>query len=260
MAHRGLTPNHRRRRLLRACRERPCRRAAECGQQFPPSDGGCHTPLPCEVRKGNDTTPRACSLAVQGGQNAGCCRPASGSKAERLSFPLCPRKRTYLPILELLPPPALRERCHGGLARRGITVRRRAVFVMPERKRPQPRLIYRRSVGLHDAADHRAIGRHVVIVIISTRPDGREADARLPFSICRTAAAGAYSANVQRLQKRSAPAIAVRRGRVTNRTDCSGSEDRMAPAAATGASPHARPCFAPRSKASNTGPQGRRNR
>src|SRR5262249_10839430 len=35
-------------------------RAAECGQQFPPSDGDCHTPLPCEVRKGNDTTPRAC--------------------------------------------------------------------------------------------------------------------------------------------------------------------------------------------------------
>src|SRR5262249_32780890 len=25
-------------------------RAAECGQQFPPSDGDCHTPLPCEVR------------------------------------------------------------------------------------------------------------------------------------------------------------------------------------------------------------------
>jgi hypothetical protein len=48
--------------------------------------------------------------------------------------------------------------------------------------------------------------------------------------------------------------------RVTNRTDYSGSEDRMAPAAATGASPRARPCFAPRSKASNTSPQGRRNR
>ena len=48
-------------RLLRARRERPRRRrAAECGQQFPPSDGDCHTPLPCEVRKGNDTTPRAC--------------------------------------------------------------------------------------------------------------------------------------------------------------------------------------------------------
>ena len=29
--------------LLRARRERPCRRcAAECGQQFPPSDGDCH--------------------------------------------------------------------------------------------------------------------------------------------------------------------------------------------------------------------------
>src|SRR5262249_26843877 len=35
------------------------RRAAECGRQFPPSDGDCHTPLPCEVRKRNDTTPRA---------------------------------------------------------------------------------------------------------------------------------------------------------------------------------------------------------
>ena len=37
--------------LLRPRRERPRCRAAECGQQFPPSDGDCHTPLPCEVRK-----------------------------------------------------------------------------------------------------------------------------------------------------------------------------------------------------------------
>src|SRR5262245_225511 len=42
--------------LLRARRERPSRRAAECDQQFSPSDGDCHTPLPCEVRKG--TLPR----------------------------------------------------------------------------------------------------------------------------------------------------------------------------------------------------------
>src|SRR5262249_18691624 len=56
-------------RLLRSRSARPSHRAAaECGQQFPPSDGDCHTPLPCEVRKGNDTTPRACSLHVQGGQ------------------------------------------------------------------------------------------------------------------------------------------------------------------------------------------------
>src|SRR5262245_3854119 len=35
--------------LLRARCERPRRcRAAESGQQFPPSDGDCHTPLPCE--------------------------------------------------------------------------------------------------------------------------------------------------------------------------------------------------------------------
>src|SRR5262249_44225089 len=77
-----------------ARRERPRRRPAECSQQFPPSDGDCHTPLPCEVRKRKDTTSRACSLHVQGGQDAGCCRPASASKAERLSFSALPPKAT----------------------------------------------------------------------------------------------------------------------------------------------------------------------
>src|SRR5262249_26117900 len=38
------------------------RRAAECGQQFPSSDGDCHTPLPCEARRGKDTTPRVCCV------------------------------------------------------------------------------------------------------------------------------------------------------------------------------------------------------
>src|SRR5215469_5958837 len=66
-------PDHWHRRLLRTRRERPrSRSAAKCGQQFPPSDGDCHTPLPCEVRRGNDTTPRACGLHIQGGQDAGC--------------------------------------------------------------------------------------------------------------------------------------------------------------------------------------------
>ena len=54
-------------------RQRPRRRrAAERGQQFPPSDGDCHTPLPSEVRKWNDTTPRTCGLHIQGGQDTGC--------------------------------------------------------------------------------------------------------------------------------------------------------------------------------------------
>src|SRR5262249_30525144 len=45
--------------LLCARRKRPrCRGAAERSQQFPPSDGDCHTPLPCEVRKRKNTTPR----------------------------------------------------------------------------------------------------------------------------------------------------------------------------------------------------------
>src|SRR6516165_4848973 len=42
--------------FLRPRRERPRRRAAECGQQLPPCDGDCHTPLPREVREG--TVPR----------------------------------------------------------------------------------------------------------------------------------------------------------------------------------------------------------
>src|SRR5262249_39291970 len=95
-------PDHRHRRLLRPCRERPRHRCpAECGQQFPPSDGDCHTPLPCEVRKRTDPTPRACSLAVQ---RAGCwlLRPLSSAS-------------TALP-----PPTALCERRHRGLARRGV--------------------------------------------------------------------------------------------------------------------------------------------
>src|SRR5262245_6384298 len=37
-----------------------CCCVAKCSQQFPPPDGDCHTPLPCEVRKGKNTTPRSC--------------------------------------------------------------------------------------------------------------------------------------------------------------------------------------------------------
>src|SRR5262249_12094596 len=81
-------------RLLRARRERPRCRAAECSQHFPPSDGDCHTPLPCEVRKRERYYATRVQSSRSRRQDAGCCRPASGSKAERPSFPLCPRKRT----------------------------------------------------------------------------------------------------------------------------------------------------------------------
>src|SRR6516164_5630311 len=68
--------------LLRPRCDRPCNsRAAECSQQFPPSDGDCHTPLPCEVRKGNDTTPSACSLHVREGGRR-CFRPRTSMTAE----------------------------------------------------------------------------------------------------------------------------------------------------------------------------------
>src|SRR5262245_51079732 len=49
--------NDRHLRLLRPRRERPRGyRAAECGQQFPASNGDCHTPLQREVR--SRTIPR----------------------------------------------------------------------------------------------------------------------------------------------------------------------------------------------------------
>src|SRR5215467_12136019 len=38
--------------------------------QFPPSDGDCHAPLPCEGAYTNNTTQPACRLYVQGAQDA----------------------------------------------------------------------------------------------------------------------------------------------------------------------------------------------
>src|SRR5215469_5609753 len=84
--------------LLRARRERPRgRRAAECSQQFPPSDGDCHTPLPREVRKGNDTTPRACCPNSAAPERAG----RTPATAERHHITGCPR-RPSSPILQKL--------------------------------------------------------------------------------------------------------------------------------------------------------------
>src|SRR5262244_1428702 len=48
------------------------------------------------------------------------------------AFPVCPRKRTYLPILELLLPLALGERRHCRLTRRLVAVPPRVVLVVPE--------------------------------------------------------------------------------------------------------------------------------
>jgi hypothetical protein len=55
-----------------ARRKRPRdRRAAECSQQFPPSDGDCHTLVPREVRKGNDTTSERAVLTARHPARAG---------------------------------------------------------------------------------------------------------------------------------------------------------------------------------------------
>ena len=55
----------------------------------------------------------------------------SGKLRTSKCLPICPRKRTYLPILERLPPPALGERRHRGHTRRLVSVRRAAYVGLP---------------------------------------------------------------------------------------------------------------------------------
>jgi hypothetical protein len=62
-------------------------------------------------------------------------------------------------------PPTLGERCHRGLARCLVAVGRRAILMVPIGERPQPRSVYRRGGGSHDAADHGAVGEHIKIVV-----------------------------------------------------------------------------------------------
>src|SRR5262245_7994448 len=69
-------------------------------------------------------------------------------------------------VLGLLPPPALGERRHRGLARRRVAVCAPAIAVIAEGERPEPRRSYRRSDGFHDAADDDAISEHVEVVVV----------------------------------------------------------------------------------------------
>ena len=52
------------------------------------------------------------------------------SNATHRFFRFAPGKGTYLPTLELLPPPTLGERRHRGLVRQLVAVRRPAIFVV----------------------------------------------------------------------------------------------------------------------------------
>ena len=78
---------------------------------------------------GDDITPGRAALRHFGPGYVGL-----GSKPVKLRtskcFPVCPRKQTSLPILELLPPPAFCECRHRRLACRLVAVRRRAILMM----------------------------------------------------------------------------------------------------------------------------------
>src|SRR5262245_31121195 len=81
---------------------------------------------PARVSLFTVNSPRKTAALVNGAH----CR--FGSKAEKLRMSkcssFCPESGTYLPILELLPLPAFRERRHRGLARRLVAVRRACDF------------------------------------------------------------------------------------------------------------------------------------
>src|SRR6516225_638220 len=66
----------------------------------------------------------------------------------------------------LLPPPALRERRHRGLARRLVSVRWRAILMIAKGQRPHPRHANWHSGRLHDPANDDAIAEHVEVVLI----------------------------------------------------------------------------------------------
>src|SRR5262249_13944678 len=65
-----------------------------------------------------------------------------------------------------LPPPALCECRHRGLACRLVAMRWPSVFVMAEGQRPHPRRTNRRGVDLKDAADNSAIDEHIEILVV----------------------------------------------------------------------------------------------
>jgi hypothetical protein len=69
-------------------------------------------------------------------------------------------------FFSLFAPPALGKGRHSILARRSVTGRRRPVLVIPEGERPHSWLACRRGGGIHDAAEHDAVGEHVVVVLV----------------------------------------------------------------------------------------------
>jgi hypothetical protein len=69
-------------------------------------------------------------------------------------------------LKRLLPPPTFCECCHGGLSGRSIPVRRRSILVMPENEHPHPRHSCGRRIGLIDATDNFAVGKHVEIIVV----------------------------------------------------------------------------------------------
>src|SRR6516225_8035150 len=108
------------------------------------------------------------------------CVKVTISRHERAVFTFKEEGCWLLPPLSsastaLLPPPALRERRHRGLARRRVAMSWRPIFTLPEGQCPHPRRTDRRRAYLRDTTDDDAIGEHVEIIFVplAEGPAGR---------------------------------------------------------------------------------------
>src|SRR5215472_13519550 len=133
--------------MLRTRRERRCRRTAEQRDELPASHS---RPQGVKTTHGIVSQPSGSWNGARGMWAATNCSglavsalgPTTGVKTrkaqyQRMLFRFAPESRPTSRISELLPPPALRERRHRGLARRLVAVRRRVVFVIVENE-PHP--------------------------------------------------------------------------------------------------------------------------
>src|SRR5215470_19294160 len=84
-------------------------------------------------------------------------------------------------------------RCHGGVAGRGIAVRRRSILVIAEHKRPYPRRASWSCMDLEDAADNFTARKHVEIVLV---PVARNMPCGFPPEHCRLGPSSAHISQI----------------------------------------------------------------
>src|SRR5262245_11768162 len=137
--------DHRQRLLLRARRNRPRCRAAEQRDELAPPH--CVNPNPRPLQYSRS-------------------QPCTAAKAARSLRPLGYVRFASKADMPSLPPPALCECRHRGLARRRIAARGMTTLIVPECQRPQPGHSCGRGEGLKETTDNDAVRQHIEIVLV----------------------------------------------------------------------------------------------